>query len=64
MFFTLVMKILHVETSSMFLPVAASRNKISEKPDDFASNKGFTTFFSKKRKLIRYVKRKIKESLH
>lgn len=51
------MKILHVETSSMFLPVAASRNKISEKPDDLASRKDFTTFSGRK-KLIKYVRKR------
>lgn len=44
MFFTFRMKMLQVETSSMFLPVAASRNKTSEKPEDFASINDFTTF--------------------
>ena len=40
------MKMLQADASSMFLPVAASRNKTSEKPDDFASTNDFTTFQS------------------
>jgi len=42
--FTLTMKMLQAVSSSMFLPVAASRNRTSEKPADFASSNDFTTF--------------------
>lgn len=36
------------DASSIFLPVAAFRNKTSEKPDVFASTNDFTTFKDKK----------------
>lgn len=51
------MKMLQVESSSIFLPVAASKNKTSEKPDAFASSIDFTTFQKKKKKKrpIRYI---------
>lgn len=38
------MKMLNVDASSMFLPVTASRNKTSEKPEDLASTNDFTIF--------------------